>query len=352
LRRLQTVGWGFRRTRLLRKRCSTAQEGHWSVEALETTNRQRSDLGRSRRALPVVLVAALALTGCPRGEAGPDDNGETAAATPTAATAPVPATATPEGEPATQSPTHGTGQRLRVGVRTDLPGIGLMTDGEPSGFGVDVAAYVAAKLGYSPYDIEWVEARPERREELLETGAVDFVVGAYSISDERAASVAFAGPYLIAGQSLLVRAEDTEINGPDDLAGKTVCEIEGSTEEGLLQELVPDVQLVQETSSVDCAQRLVAGTVDAVFSDDFILAGIAASDDYFALVRLVDMPGASERYAIGLPRGETARCEEITAALAEMYADGSWQRFIDRHTIGTGFVPDPTLNPPTPEPCA
>jgi len=294
-------------------------------------------------ATALALAAALALAGCPASD-GSGDATPPPAPTDTTAVGPEP---TPDGP----TPTHGTGQTLRVGIRTDLPGVGLLTDGEPTGLGPDVAAYVAAKLGYSPYDIQWVDARPDNREELLRSGAVDFVVAAYSITDQRAEQVQFAGPYLVAGQDLMVRAEDATINGAADLAGRTVCEVPGSTAEGRIEDLVPGAQVVQADSYVACAQLVVDGAVDAAFTDDIILAGIAASDDFFALVRLVGVPGASERYGIGLPPDSTQRCEAINAALVEMVDDGSWQRFIDRHTGGTGYHPDPLTNPPAPDGC-
>jgi glutamate transport system substrate-binding protein len=227
-----------------------------------------------------------------------------------------------------------------------------MTEGDPTGFDVDVAAYVAYKLGYSPYDIEWVEVRPDNREELLDTGAVDMVVAAYSITDERAEQVHFAGPYLLTGQDLLVRAEDTEINGPGDIAGKTLCEVTGSTSDERVRELFGDgVQIVEKPQYTDCARAVVTGEVDATSTDDIILAGLAASDEFFALVRLVGEPFSAERYGIGLPAGSTERCAAINDALVEMVTDGSWQRFIDRHTAGTGYSPTEYGNPPPVEPC-
>ena len=62
---------------------------------------------------------------------------------------------------------------------------------------------------------------------MLNTGQVDMIFATYSISDSRKKTVDFAGPYHTAGQDLLVRADNTDIKGPDDLNGKNLCSVTG-----------------------------------------------------------------------------------------------------------------------------
>lgn len=306
------------------------------IEVLETAP--------SRRLIATALVALSLLTGCTHAVDAESAANETDQQT-------VPAAPEEVSEPVVEAP-HGTDQTLRVGIRFHQPGLGLMADGDPTGFDVDVAAYVAYKLGYSPYDIEWVEVSPDNREELLSTGAVDMVVAAYSITAERAETVEFAGPYLLSGQDFLVRSEDGSINTANDLDGKTLCVVPQSTSEDLLAALFGEsVRIVNKPVYADCVRAVVDGEADATSTDDIILAGLAASDEFFALVRLLGHPFSVERYGIGLPRGSNERCNAINAALAEMVGDGSWQKFIDRHTAGTGYSPEDYGNPPEIEPC-
>ncbi|MCL1899961.1 MAG: transporter substrate-binding domain-containing protein, partial [Promicromonosporaceae bacterium] len=118
---------------------------------------------------------------------------------------------------------------LRVGIKFDQPGMGLMTDGHPTGLDVDVAAYIAWKLGYSPYQIEWVEAPSPQREQLLIDGVVDMVIATFTIRESNYGVIDYAGPYLIAGQDILVRTGETSIGSVDDLAGHTVCSVAGTS---------------------------------------------------------------------------------------------------------------------------
>ncbi|NLE97113.1 MAG: transporter substrate-binding domain-containing protein, partial [Propionibacterium sp.] len=109
---------------------------------------------------------------------------------------------------------NGGGEVIKIGSKFDQPGLGLQEGGEMSGYDVDVAIAVAEKLGYSEDQIEWHESPTPQRETMLEAGTVDMIVATYSITDSRKERVDFAGPYLVAGQDLLVRTDDDSINGP------------------------------------------------------------------------------------------------------------------------------------------
>ena len=111
-----------------------------------------------------------------------------------------------------------------IGTKFDQPGLGLKNpDGTFSGFDVDVAKYVAEQLGYNPDNIEWKESPSAQRETLIQNGQVKFIVATYSITDARKEKVDFAGPYLVTGQSLLVKADNTDITGPESLRTTRSC---------------------------------------------------------------------------------------------------------------------------------
>lgn len=161
-------------------------------------------------------------------------------------------------------------QALKIGIKFDQPGMGLNSGGKYTGFDVDVATYVAGKLGTTPDKITWVQAPSAQRETLIETGQVDLVVATYSITDERKKKVSFAGPYFIAGQDLLIRADDTSITGPDSLGGKTLCSVTGSTSAQNVKKQYPDVQLREFGTYSECVAALVAKGVDALTTDNTI----------------------------------------------------------------------------------
>ncbi len=87
-------------------------------------------------------------------------------------------------------------QALKIGIKFDQPGLGLKEGDKYSGFDVDVATYIAGKLGTTPDKITWVQAPSAQRETLIQSGQVDLVVATYSITDARKEKVSFAGPVL------------------------------------------------------------------------------------------------------------------------------------------------------------
>ena len=120
-------------------------------------------------------------------------------------------------------------QTLRIGVKADQPGLGLrLPDGKFAGFDVDVALYIAAKLGVRPDHVTFVPVTSATRETALENGSVDMVIATYSITPERETVVTFGGPYYVAHQDTMVRAGDTAIRSVHDLGGKRLCAVAGS----------------------------------------------------------------------------------------------------------------------------
>jgi glutamate transport system substrate-binding protein len=245
----------------------------------------------------------------------------------------------------------GGGDTITIGIKVDQPGLGLQEGSEYTGFDVDVATYVANELGYSEDQIEFVQAPTPQRESLIESGQVDLVVATYSITDERAQRVTFAGPYFIAGQDLLVRQDDDSIQGPEDMEGKNLCSVQGSTSAQNVKDEYPGTQLQEFPTYSECVTALVADTVDALTTDDTILAGYAAQDQYAGQLKVVGQTFSEERYGIGMTKGDTDTCEQVNDAITKMIDDGSWDDFVDANFGAAGYVPSDE-NPPTPDPCA
>ncbi|HET9648657.1 MAG TPA: glutamate ABC transporter substrate-binding protein [Microlunatus sp.] len=275
----------------------------------------------ARRFKPVVaaLAAALALTlaGC-GGSSEPNANPSV-----------VPG-ATPGGT-------------LRIGISFDQPGLGMKDGNTYSGFDVDTATYVAKALGVSPDKITWIEADPANRESLLSSGAVDLVFSTYSITDERKKVVDFAGPYFLAHQDLLVRRNEDQISGPETLDNRVLCSVAGTTSAALVKERFKGrIQLREYAKFSDCVAALDRSEVDAVTTDDVILAGFAAEPQYKGKLRVVGKGFSDEYYGVGIKKGDTARVEQVNAALKEYVADGSWKASLNRTVRPSGYkLPDP-----------
>ncbi|MDF3302621.1 glutamate ABC transporter substrate-binding protein [Streptomyces tropicalis] len=237
------------------------------------------------------------------------------------------------------------GDKIKVGIKYDQPGLGLkQPDGSFSGFDVDVATYVAKQLGYKPNQIEFVETKSADRENALARGDVKFIVATYSITDERKQKVDFAGPYLLAHQDLLVKKNAKIIKGKD-LNGKKLCSVTGSTSaQNITKTIAPHAQLQQYSGYSECIAGLQTGAVDAVTTDDSILAGFAAQDKYKGQFKLAGLKLSNENYGIGVKKGDTATVNKINTALEKMVKDGSWAAAVKKN-----FGPADYKNEPAPK---
>lgn len=230
---------------------------------------------------------------------------------------------------------------ITIGTKFDQPLFGLVgPDGVPVGFDVEIGRLIAERLGIDDDGIEWVETVSANRETFIENGTVDIVVATYTINDDRKELISFAGPYYEAGQSILTLASNEDIQGPDDLDGKNVCTVSGSTPEQNLIENFPEVEVTPFGAYSDCLEPLKNGQVDAISTDNVILAGFAADDPE---LEVRGEPFTEEPYGIGLAKDDDEFRDWINDVLEEIYEDGSWTEAWES-TAGTVL--------PTPEPPA
>ena len=203
---------------------------------------------------------------------------------------------------------------------------------------------MADNLGVPADSIEFKESKSAEREGLIERGEVDYIVATYSITDARKEKVNFAGPYFVAAQDLLVKSDNTDITGPAAMAGKILCSVTGSTSAQKVKDnYAADVALQEYGTYTECVEALRSGAVDAVTTDNVILAGYAAQ--YPGELKVVGQGFSTENYGIGLKKGDTAGTAKINAAIAAMIADGSWKKALE-DTVGASDFKIPA--PPTP----
>jgi glutamate transport system substrate-binding protein len=244
----------------------------------------------------------------------------------------------------------GEGGPVTIGIKFDQPGLGQQEGSNYTGFDVEVARYVAKDLGYT--DVTFKESPSAQRETLLQSDQVKMIFATYSITDDRKTKVSFGGPYFVAGQDLLVKASNTDITGPDTLNGKKLCSVTGSTSaKKIKDQFSTGVQLQEYDAYSKCVEALNTASIDAVTTDNVILAGFAAQPQYKDKLKVVGKPFSTERYGVGIKKGDTKLCEAINAALTKMVADGSWQKALDSTVGPSGFKADPSAKPGQFEPC-
>ncbi|TXS39621.1 glutamate ABC transporter substrate-binding protein [Streptomyces sp. OR43] len=233
---------------------------------------------------------------------------------------------------------------LRVGAKEDQPYLGEKdpATGVYSGFDIEIARMMAASLGFDPKTIRFKTIASANRETALQNGQIDYYVGTYTINDMRKKLVGFAGPYYMAGQGLLVRTDEDDIHGPQDLAGKTVCSAAGSTPYQRIAADYPKAKLVAYDTYSICVDNLLTYQVDVVTTDDAILLGFAAKAP--EEMKVVGKPFSEEPYGIGVPRSDNALRFALDDALEANEKNGNWKKAFEA-TLGLSGAPAPKPPP-------
>ena len=287
----------------------------------------------------ILLVVALIGTAC----GSDDDDTDTTAGDDTETAAPK----HPAGSTMANLQAKG---KLVVGTKFDQPLFGLKNPltGNIEGFDVEIAKLMAqgifgGTLEEAAKKIEFVETVSRVREPSITDGRVDMVVATYTINDARKQIVDFAGPYYIAGQDIMVKKDNTTIKAVGDLNGKKVCSVQGSTSITNVQKQAPqaDLSITFDTYS-KCAEAMKDGRVEAVTTDNVILAGLV--NDNKADFKLVGNPFTKEPYGIGHKRNDDVFRTFLNDRLEAIYKNGEWAKAWER-TVGAAGIATPTPPP-------
>ncbi len=235
--------------------------------------------------------------------------------------------------------------KVRVGVKYDQGGFGLKdpTTGKLVGFDIEIAKLIAQGIyGGTAADaeskIEFSETVSKNRESFIQEGKVDLVVATYTINDTRKQVVSFAGPYYVAHGDLMVKSSENGIKTVTDLNGKTACIVRGSTYEQSIKTQAPQATVLPLDTYSQCAIALEDNRVQAVATDNGILAGLAAKSN--GAFKLANTSYTDEPYGIGLKKDDVALKGFVNSRLQTIYDNGAWKGAFER-TLGTLSLPLP-----------
>lgn len=231
--------------------------------------------------------------------------------------------------------------RLIAGVDQNIYLMGFRNpaSGQIEGFDVDMARQVAKAILGDPTKIQFKVLTSDQRIPALEQGEVDIVVRTMTINCERAAKVDFSSVYYQAGQRVLV-PRGSGVTGIDALGGKKVCATKGSSSLNNVAAAPSKPIPVAVPNWTDCLVMLQQGQIDAISTDDTILAGLAAQDPY---TEMVGEKFTQEPYGMGVPKGNEDFVRFVNAMLERIRGDGTWASI---HAAWLGRLGEAPTPPP------
>jgi putative glutamine transport system substrate-binding protein len=229
--------------------------------------------------------------------------------------------------------------KLIAGVKYDVPTFGYLnpTTNQLEGFDVDLVKYIANYILGDPNAVEFKQAVSKDRIPFLQNGVVDIIASTMTINAERAQQIDFSDVYYVAGQSLLVPLK-SNIASVNDLKGKNVCTVKGSTPEQNIRKFAPEANVILFDTYSECVAAMDSGRVDAVTTDDIILLGYAkeSPDKY----KVVGERFTVEPYGVGIAKGNQELLDAVNAAIRQAKQSGEWARIYETN-LGTQAPAEP-----------
>ncbi|MCE5289999.1 MAG: glutamate ABC transporter substrate-binding protein [Nocardiaceae bacterium] len=208
--------------------------------------------------------------------------------------------------------------------------------GSIEGFDIDVARLIAQAVLGDPNKIQIVVIPNSDRIKDVQNGTVDLVAETMTINCQRRAAIDFSTVYYQAGQKVLVPTTSSATS-LDDLGGKTVCAVAGSTSINAIVTSPAHPKLLTEPTWGECLVAFQQNRADAISTDDTILAGLAAQDPYAKVVgpRFTDEP-----YGLGISQAHPEFTRFVNGVLAQARAAGTLEQIADRW-LGRYSAPAP-----------
>ena len=227
---------------------------------------------------------------------------------------------------------------ITIGVReSSVPFSFIDSQKQPQGYSVDlclkVADAVKSELKLPRLDVRFVAVTSTNRIAMVKDGKVDLECGSTTNTRDRQKDVAFAYTTFVAGIKMLAK-KSANVNGIEDLRGKTVVVTKGTTSEKMLKQLNEDRVLkltILEAKDHDESFAAVAdGRAIAFPMDDVLLYGLisksAKPDDFAVVGKYLSV----EPYAIMLRKEEPGFERIVDRTLNELFQTGEVRRIYAR----------------------
>jgi polar amino acid transport system substrate-binding protein len=211
--------------------------------------------------------------------------------------------------------------------------------GEITGFDVDIAGEIARDIFGAPSHVEYRILSSDERITALQHSEVDIVVKTMTITCDRRKQVNFSTVYLDASQRILA-SRDSPISKVADLSGKRVCVARGTTSLHRIRQIDPPPVIVSVVNWADCLVAMQQREIDAVSTDDSILAGLVEEDPY---LHIVGPNMATQPYGIGINLDNTGLVRFVNGTLERIRRDGTWNTLYRKWLTVLGPAPAPPV---------
>ncbi|MGM9567015.1 MAG: cysteine ABC transporter substrate-binding protein [Clostridia bacterium] len=214
--------------------------------------------------------------------------------------------------------------KIIIGVFSDKAPFGYVDEnGDYQGYDIYFAERIAEDLGV---EVEYVSTDPASRVEYVATGKVDLILANFTVTDERAEQVDFALPYMKVMLGV-VSPDNDLITDVEQLNGKDLIVVKGTTAETFFEKNYPDINLQKYDEYADAYNALLDGRGDAFSTDNTEVLAWALSNPGFTVG--IDALGNADTIAPAVQKGNTTLLEWINAEIEALGAENFFHAAYD-----------------------
>jgi polar amino acid transport system substrate-binding protein len=202
--------------------------------------------------------------------------------------------------------------------------------GEYVGFDIDLMKEIAKRMGL---EVEFVNTAWDGIIPGLIAKKYDVICSAMTITEERAKQVDFSDPYFEAKQVIITRADNKDIQGVQDLAGKIVSVQQGTTGDFAAVRLVEEkgikFEIKRFEGTPEALMAIQKGDADAAIIDNFVAyLAVKENPDIYRVVE--DPEFAPEYYGIAVNKENPGLLKKINEVLKEIKEDGTYDKIYNK----------------------
>ncbi|MFL0197555.1 ABC transporter substrate-binding protein [Clostridium sp. WILCCON 0269] len=213
---------------------------------------------------------------------------------------------------------------LKIGLEDSFPPMEFRDSKNVlKGFDVDMANAIGKKLGVKT---EFVCTEFNGIVLALKSGKFDAIISGMSITDDRKKQIDFSEPYVMSGQIVVVKDENTTIKSVSDLKGKTVGVELGTTGEESASKLSGLKEVKKYDKATEALQDLGTSRIDAVIIDEPVGRYYMTSTGKDKKYKVLDEKLTSEPMGIGFKKGDKELEEAVQNAINELKKDGTMSK--------------------------
>jgi len=202
--------------------------------------------------------------------------------------------------------------------------------------------YIDKDVNFAGFDVELIQMIADELDMKLElknvawdglipglmNGNYDCLISAMTITEDRLKQIDFSQPYFSTRQAIVIKEDNTTINGPEDLVGKTIAVLNGTTGD-LYASNIKDAKMKRFDNNPLAVQDLINNNSDAVVMDDLVAYDTVKN---ISGLKVIEIDGAeSESYGIGVKKGNDKLLEKINNAIDTLKSNGKYDELMAKY---------------------